>query len=62
MAQGATTQQQHYFVPQPMYWPILGSMALFLMMLGGVFVMNSANGGWVSIAAGFVLLVYMMFR
>jgi cytochrome c oxidase subunit III len=62
MAQGATTQRQHYFVPQPMYWPVLGSMALFLMMLGGVFVMNSHSGGWVSMAAGFMLLLYMMFR
>jgi len=62
MAQGATTPRQHYFVPQPMYWPVLGSMALFLMMLGGVFVMNASSGGWVGIAAGFVLLVYMMFR
>jgi cytochrome c oxidase subunit III len=62
MAQGATTPRQHYFVPQPMYWPVLGSMALFLMMLGGVFVMNYSSGGWVSIAAGFMLLLYMMFR
>jgi len=62
MAQGATTPRQHYFVPQPMYWPVLGSMALFLMMLGGVFVMNASSGGWVGVAAGFVLLVYMMFR
>jgi cytochrome c oxidase subunit III len=62
MAQGASTQRQHYFVPQPMYWPVLGSMALFLMMLGGVFVMNSHSAGWVSMAAGFMLLLYMMFR
>jgi len=62
MAQGATPQRQHYYVPQPMYWPVLGSMSLFLMMLGGVFVMNASSGGWVGVAAGLVLLVYMMFR
>ena len=62
MSQGASTPQQHYFVPQPMYWPVLGSMALFLMALGGVFVMNAGSGGWVSVAAGFMLLLYMMFR
>jgi len=62
MAQGASTSRQHYYVPQPMYWPLLGSMSLFLMMLGGVFVMNSSAGGWVGIAAGFMLLLFMMFR
>jgi cytochrome c oxidase subunit 3 len=62
MAQSVSTQQQHYHVPQPMYWPVLGSMSLFLMMLGGVFVMNASSGGWVGVAAGFMLLVYMMFR
>jgi cytochrome c oxidase subunit 3 len=62
MTQGATTRRQHYFVPQPMYWPVLGSASLFLMMLGAVFVMNASPGGWVPIAAGFVLLLYVMFR
>ena len=64
MAHSASTeaQQQHYAVPQPMPWPIMGSSALFLMALGAVFVMNDAAGGWVSIAAGFMLLLYMMVR
>jgi len=65
MAQGATTttgRQEHYAVPSPMPWPIMGSTALFLMALGAVFVFNGMKGGWVSLAAGFVLLVYMMFR
>ena len=64
MATGESTQgrQTHYAVPQPMPWPIMGSAALFLMALGGVFVMNGTDGGWVGIAAGFMLLLYMMFR
>ena len=66
MAHGASTttqgRQQHYAVPQPMAWPIMGSASLFLMALGGVFVMNGSTGGWVSIAAGFMLLLYMMVR
>jgi cytochrome c oxidase subunit 3 len=66
MAHSASTtspeRQQHYAVPQPMPWPIMGSTALFLMALGTVFVINSAAGGWVSIAAGFMLLLYMMVR
>jgi hypothetical protein len=51
MAQGATTPRQHYFVPQPMYWPVLGSLSLFMMMVGGVFVMNASSAGWVPMAA-----------
>lgn len=64
MAQSASSQarQQHYAVPQPMPWPILGSTALFLMASGAVFVFNDRSAGWVSIAAGFVVLLYMMTR
>jgi cytochrome c oxidase subunit 3 len=66
MAHSATpapgNRQAHYFVPQPMPWPILGSMSLFLMALGAVFVFNGMRGGWVSIGAGFLLLLYMMVR
>jgi cytochrome c oxidase subunit 3 len=58
----AHDRQAHYCVPQPMPWPIMGSTALFLMALGAVFVFNSKAGGWVSIAAGFMLLLYMMVR
>ncbi|HEV8262245.1 MAG TPA: cytochrome c oxidase subunit 3, partial [Burkholderiales bacterium] len=35
---------------------------LFCMALGAVFVMNSSSGGWVGLALGFMLLLYMMFR
>jgi cytochrome c oxidase subunit III len=66
MAHSAPTtpgvRQQHYSVPAPMAWPIMGSASLFMMALGGVFVMNGMSGGWVSIAAGFMLLLYMMVR
>ncbi len=60
----ATTEerQQHYSVPEPMAWPIMGSASLFLMALGAVFVFNDMRAGWVSIAAGFMLLLYMMVR
>ena len=62
MEHGATSTPHHYYVPQPMPWPIMGSFAIFLLALGGVFVMNGASGGWVSMAGGFVVLLYMMFR
>jgi len=55
-------RQAHYAVPAPMPWPILGSLALFLMAIGAVFLFNGAQGGWIGIAAGAVILVYMMVR
>ena len=64
MAHSATSsdRQQHYSVPAPMPWPIMGSTSLFLMALGAVFVFNGMMGGWVSVGAGMLLLVYMMVR
>jgi len=57
-----SASRTHYAVPQPMPWPIMGSTALFLMALGAVFVFNGHMGGWVSIAAGLMVLIYMMVR
>jgi len=57
-----SSSRTHYAVPQPMPWPIMGSTALFLMALGAVFVFNGSMGGWVSIAAGLMVLIYMMVR
>ena len=57
-----TTRQAHYFVPQPMPWPIMGAFSIFCMALGGVFVMNGAQAGWISMAFGLMVLIYMMFR
>jgi cytochrome c oxidase subunit III len=61
-ATAATGRQTHYAVPQPMPWPIMGSASLFMMALGAVFVFNGARAGWIGIAAGAVLLLYMMVR
>jgi cytochrome c oxidase subunit 3 len=59
---GSTTGGQHYYVPQPMPWPIMGSVGLFLMALGSVYVFNGSGGGWVALALGFMVILYMMFR
>ena len=58
-AAGATPA---YFIPQPMPWPIMGSVGLFCMALGAVFVFNGISSGWIGLALGFVILLYMMFR
>ena len=63
MSQHPTAQgTPAYFIPQPMPWPIMGSVGLFFMALGAVFVFNGMSGGWIGLASGFMILLYMMFR
>jgi cytochrome c oxidase subunit III len=63
MAQHPTAQATPaYFIPQPMPWPIMGSVGLFCMALGAVFVFNGMSGGWIGLALGFMILLYMMYR
>ncbi len=51
----------YYFVPQPSYWPLVGSCALFLLGLGAALWFNSiAAGPWL-VLAGFAVLLTMMF-
>jgi cytochrome c oxidase subunit 3 len=48
-----------YYVPHNSYWPIFGSIALFILMGGAsMFLNHSSNGGYVLIA-GLVLLIIM---
>jgi cytochrome c oxidase subunit III len=51
----------HYYVPQPSGWPIVGSIALFLLAAGATIWFNGATWGAYVSAAGFLVLVYMMF-
>lgn len=53
-------QTDKYFLPQPSLWPIVGSLALFIMIVGGVMTMRHIDhGGWVLIA-GVAVMVFMM--
>ena len=61
-AAATTNPRGHYYVPQPMPWPIMGSLSIFCLIVGGIFVMNDASGGWVGMALGLMLLIYVMFR
>jgi cytochrome c oxidase subunit III len=48
----------HYYIPSASPWPIRGSLALFVMMLGAVAYLNDWSGAW-SLAPGAVLLAYL---
>lgn len=53
-------QTDKYFLPQPSLWPIVGSLALFIMIVGGVMTMRGIeHGGWVLIA-GVAVMLFMM--
>ncbi len=54
-------QTDKYFLPQPSLWPIIGSVALLLMAVGGVMTMREVDhGGWV-LLTGLAILLFMMF-
>ena len=50
-----------YFVPDPSYFPLVGSLALLLLAGGAVLTFNSIASGGLLLAAGFAVMVYMLF-
>ena len=54
-------RQPYYFVPQPSYWPLVGSVALLLLGMGAAFWMNAVAAGPWMVAAGFCVLLVMLF-
>lgn len=55
------TQAQHYYLPAPSYWPIIGSIALLLLASGFVLLLNHFRPGPYLMLAGAVILVGMLF-
>jgi cytochrome c oxidase subunit III len=54
-------QTDKYYLPQPSLWPIIGSIALLFMAVGGTMYMREVPyGGWI-LLAGLAILIYMMF-
>jgi len=51
----------YYFVPQPSYWPLVGSLALLLLGMGAAFWMNNFGPGPWILGAGFAVLLVMLF-
>lgn len=50
-----------YFVPDPSYFPLVGSVALLLLASGAVLTFNSIANGGLLLLAGFAVMVYMLF-
>ena len=58
---GPSGAKPYYFVPQPSYWPLVGSLALLLLGMGAALWMNSVAAGPWMLLAGFAVLLTMMF-
>ena len=61
MSAAETGAKPYYFVPQPSYWPLVGSVALLLLGMGAAFWMNGIGPGPWILAAGFAVLLVMLF-
>lgn len=52
---------KEYFLPQPSYWPIIGSISLFLMLTGVINIIHDNWFGHYLLATGAIFFVYMLF-
>jgi cytochrome c oxidase subunit 3 len=57
----STAHTDKYFLPEPSYWPIIGSAALMTMCIGGVMTMRSIDHGLWVLVAGLAIMFFMMF-
>ena len=55
------TNPTGYYFAAPSKWPVVGSTALFFMTFGAALLFNSYGVGWLSLALGFFILLYMLF-
>ena len=60
MANATTSDGRKYYIPHDSLWPIVGSVALFTMMLGAVSYLNDWGPGLVFLP-GAALMAFMFF-
>lgn len=53
--------QGGYYLPEPSYWPIVGSIGLFLLMVGAANWLHGVSFGPYLFAIGFGIIIFMMF-
>ena len=61
MATSSHTASTSYYLPAPSHWPIVGSVAVFLLAMSGVLIINGMGAGWYVLAAAFAILLYFLF-
>jgi cytochrome c oxidase subunit 3 len=55
------SEPEHYFVPEPVQWPLISAAALLLMAIGATAWLNEASPGRYILAIGLVVLLSMLF-
>ena len=50
-----------YYVPAPSNWPMVGMLSMVLTTFGASLVVNRYDSGWIALALGFAVLIYMFF-
>ena len=54
--------QGAYFIPEPSRWPIVGTLALFAMFIGGGMILNGyINNGQYVLGLGTLALIYLFY-
>jgi len=62
---------EKYYVPEQSPWPIVGAIGLFILAFGagnfiqqttGKYVANEGNWGWIVMAFGFGIIIYMLWQ
>lgn len=56
-----THAQGNYYLPEPSYWPVVGSCALFCIMVGAANWLHHKSFGPYLMATGALILVFMLF-
>ena len=51
---------QHYYVPHGSHWPVVGSIGLFLMMVGVSTWLNGSSPGFWIMLSGFAVIIVML--
>lgn len=54
-------EANHYYIPTPSTWPMIGAIAIFFMGFGASFTVNKLPIGYWMLAIGFCILFYMIF-
>jgi cytochrome c oxidase subunit 3 len=50
-----------YYLPDPSYWPIMGSIALFTSFVGAAIMLNGSHFGTLLLGVGLTILGFMLF-
>jgi cytochrome c oxidase subunit 3 len=50
-----------YYLPEPSHWPIVGSIALLVLVSGVIMMLNKISMGGMTLLAGVAILLFMMY-